>query len=275
MKKEEFTLSLMDKLAGELSENEARAFEAEVAQDEELSKDFDFFSQAWDDLDQLDVSTKPSSSLSENFYARLHEEQWKKENSFQSKVKRFANQIYLSSPLTRNISFGLFLLAFGFILGGRFNTKTTHVKQTIVQQQPQQIKEVVYVPSTEKLQQLNYLSASASEKSGTTSRVSTEERLKDIVKYEANTNVRLAALNQLGNLYTNNSSLKKFYIRQLEKEQSPLIQVELLNLIIENSKTKESIHTMESFLSKQKLSPIVAEKIKKDLPVLRASYIQR
>lgn len=273
MKKEEFTLSLMDKLAGELSENEAKKFETEVAQDEELSNDFDFFSQAWEDLDRLDVSTKPSASLSENFYARLHQEQWKKENSFQAKVKRLASQIYSSSPLARNLSFGLFLLAFGFILGGRFNTKTTHVKQTIVQQQPQQIKEVVYIPSTEKLQQMNHFNASTAAQVEPTN--TTEKRLKDIVMYESNTNVRLAALSQLGNLFSNDESLKKFYIHQLEREHSPLIQVELLNLIIENSKTKESIQTMETFLSKQKLSPVVAEKIKKDLPVLRASYIQR
>lgn len=262
MNEEEFASSLMDKLAGDLSENEVNSFEAQLSQDKSMQDDYKFFSQAWRDLGELSIAN-PEPSLSDNFYERLKLQQLKEERRFPNRLKSLVNElIYTSSPLARNISFCLFLLAFGFILGGNFNTKKIEVNQNMA---PTEIAPQQYIPSTQKIQQVNAIASQNSEQA--------LGQLMNIVSEEQNTNVRLAALHQLGQ-HSSNPALKKFYLQQLEIETSPLIQVELLNLYMENSKTKESINTMESLLAKSKLDPNVQEKIRKDLPVLRASFIE-
>lgn len=267
MKKEEFSSSLMDKLAGNLSENEARAFEASIAEKKHLQDEYQLFSEIWDQLENIDTDHEVPESLSQNFYQQLADEQQKQENSFTARLHRLKEELFSASPLARNLSFGLFLLAFGFILGGKFNTNKIEVNHTI-QPAESNSEAASFVLSTDKIQQIHSIKANPSIDDETI------QRLKSIIETEENTNVRLAALNKL-NLNTKaDGSLKQFYIQQLEREQSPLIQVELLNSIIENSRTKESINTMETMLSKRSLNPIVEEKIHKDLPVLRASYVE-
>lgn len=264
MKQEEFSCKLMDKLAGELSENDALHFTTSLSEDETLSDEFAFFEQAWEDMDSLPVE-EPAESLSQNFYAQLEEFEQRKENSISAKLKR-AKQIFVSSPILKNLSYGAFLLTFGFILGGKFNKKTI-VNQTHIQAHVDPPQNSTYISTAEKLNRVKSLVPKKEDDSSL-------EILKGIVQQEKNTNVRLAALQQIGDNYVNNQSLKRFLVHQLEQETSPLIQVELLNLMIENSQTRESIQTMESILAKRNLNPFVQEKIKKDLPVLRASYVQ-
>lgn len=266
MKDQEFSSSLMEKLAGNLSENEARQFEQDVASDDSLQEEYSFYAKAWEDLGDLNENPTVPNSLSANFYSQLAAIQEQKEKTVWARVLRLKEELLTASPLARNLSFGLFLLAFGFILGGKFTTKKIEVNHN-VQQVPTANSQLSYALSTDKIQQINTIAASE------TVSDETIDRLQSIIQTEEDTNVRLAALSQLSK-YSSEVSLKSFYLQQLEKEQSPLIQVELLNSIIENSRTKESINTMESMLAKRSLNPVVQEKIRKDLPVLRASYVE-
>lgn len=267
MKDQEFSATLMDKLAGNLSENDARAFEETVRKDKTMEKNYQFFTQVWDDLGEIDEKHEVTDSLSQKFYTQLAEEQKKEENTFLARLLRFKEQISSVSPMSRNISFGLFLLAFGFILGGKFNTQKIEVNHRVEPATTNDNQNVSFVLSTDKIQQIHALGANTQMKDETIA------HLKSIIKTEENTNVRLAALNQL-NKSNQGDSFRQFYLQQLEKEQSPLIQVALLNSVIESSRTKETINTMETMLANRRLNPIVYEKIKKDLPVLRASYVE-
>lgn len=264
MKKDDFSSYLMDKLAGELSENQSRELDQFLNTDKDLQKDYQFFSSAWAEMDDQFEDAEPSNRLSKNFYRQLAEVQQQEEKSFQNRWSQLREQLFSVSPLSRNLSFGLFLVALGFIVGGKLNKQTIQVNQNFTATAPAEAEQ--FAMSTQKIQHINALYQQNGGKS--------VEELKEIIENETNTNVRLAALHCLTKQTNASPSLRRFYIQQLEKEQSPLLQVELLNSIIETSKTKESITTMESMLAKQRLNPIVQEKIKKDLPVLRASYVQ-
>lgn len=273
---EKYSSRLMDKLAGELSEKEASKFEADLKQDSELWEEYQFFSKTWEELDSIAVPNA-SQNLSEQFYNQLQEIQEKESQSFKSRFKQFREKHLAKGQLLPNLTLGSLLIAIGVFLGGQWGKKTinNYTHNTTIQQITPEVDEasslygnlnVDYVPSSVKIQQIQAIPLTA---------VSEEEAirlLKEAVTNENNTNVKLAALSQLSENYSQNKTLKNFLVKQLDEEQSPLVQVELLNLMMENSKAKESVNKMETMLNQRKLNPIVQEKIKNDLPVLRASY---
>ena len=104
MKDQEFSSSLMEKLAGNLSENEARKFEQDVASDDSLQEEYSFYAKAWEDLGDLNENPTVPNSLSANFYSQLSAIQEQKEKTSWHKKK----------------SNGLEGLTKCFVLGGRF-----------------------------------------------------------------------------------------------------------------------------------------------------------
>ncbi len=271
---DKFSNKMMDKLSGELSEKEASAFEQELKENEQQWKEFQFFSTVWEDMESIDLKSEPSPSCSDQFYTKLNQIQEKEEQSLFNKFNRFLTEFRSNRLWQIQTSLGLFLIAIGFILGGKWNKKTiNYTHNTTIQQLPTDEHEVEqasfvedFVPTSVKIQQINSIIETAA------SEDEAIRQLKSWVEGEKNTNVKLAALYQLSTNYAQNKSLRHFLVSQLECEQSPLVQVELLNLIMDNNKARESVHTMESMLNKRQLNPIVQEKIENDLPVLRASY---
>jgi len=267
--KKKFTIQLMDKLAGELSEKEASEFESEVSQDEHMAEEYEFFTETWQHMESFQVPA-PNESLSEGFYTKLDQSIQREENALPNRLKGLSQAIFANSHLVRNLSLGLFLLAVGFILGGQLNKKTITVNQTMVQPNSDAIASnsfAAYTPSTSRIQRVNQIPQAVQDDDDAIT------ELKNVLLNETNTNVKLAALRQIGQHYPNSKGLKQFLATQIEREHSPLVQVELLNLMIDNNQSKETIQTMESMLRRRHLNPVVQEKIKKDLPVLRASYI--
>lgn len=270
----DWTIQLMDKLAGELSEKEAAQFEAETMQDEHLAEEFQFFADAWDKMEEFQVPA-PQNSLSDKFYAKLDATVDRQEKALPNRLKEFFGSFMQNAPMVRNLSLGMLFLAVGFILGGKWNKKTITVNQTTVHTAAPtangtqvSAQYASFVPATQKIQQINSIPQTITDESEALL------QLKQVLQTERNTNVKLAALRQIGQHYSDSRGLKNFLARQIEQEQSPLVQVELLNLLIDNNQSKETIQTMESMLNRRQLNPVLQEKIKKDLPVLRASYVK-
>ncbi len=260
---------LMDKLAGELSEKEAARFEEETMQDDHLAEDYQFFVNAWEQMDEFQVSQAPTS-LSETFYNSLDQTIKSEESSLKRIISEQLKHLLTSSGWVKNLSLGMFLLALGFILGGKWNIKTINVNQTTVHTSDTnttQASHSNYIPTTQKIASIKSIPLNFSEEEGYI-------RLKETFQTERNTNLKIAALREIEEHYSGAKDLKSFLSTQLEKEQSPLVQVEMVNLLMNNNQSKETIRTMESMLRRRQLNPVVEEKIRQDLPVLKASFVK-
>ncbi len=271
--KDELKNQLLDKLAGELSENEAAAFENELKQSAEDWEDYQFFQQAWEDLGGL-TTEEPPSNLSAQFYARLEQEEEKIERQWTTRLKNIGQLLQREQRWVAQGALGFVLVVCGFLIGGQWNKKTIHLTQntTINQISPEpvhqnNVQRVAYVSPATKIQQIRTINASSNQ--------SIEEavrQLTTIIQNERNTNVKLAALFQLNEQFGQQHDLRQFYVQQLRRESSPLVQAELLNMVMDQSKSRESLHTLENMLDDHRLNPMIEQKIKNDLPVLRASY---
>jgi len=270
---EKWSEDLMDKLAGELSEKEAARFEQTTKQDDQLAEEFQFISEAWTQMEEFKVPDAPTS-LSENFYSQLDRTIKKEEKSPINVTTRIVKTFFSNGGWGKNLSLGLFLLAFGFILGGKWNRKIINVNQTTVHTatsndliQSSYDAKNTYIPTTQKIAYIKSIPLTYGEDEG-------YQKLKETFQKEQNTNLKIASLREINEHYPNVRDLKPFLASQIEREQSPLVQVEMVNLIINNNRSKETIKTMESMLRKRQLNPVVEEKIRNDLPVLRASFVK-
>lgn len=266
---EKWSENLMDKLAGELSENDAARFEESTMQDDHLSDDYHFFADAWEQMEEFKIP-EANPTLSQNFYDQLTHTIKKEENSLQNRSKNLFRQFVSNSSWVKNLSFGLFLLALGFILGGKWNKKTITVNQTTVHapdSNPLQASQKSYVPTTQKIALIKSIPLTYGEEEG-------YQKLKESFQTERNTNLKIAALREIDQHYSGAKDLKSFLAKQLESEQSPLVQVEMVNILINNNQSKETIRTMESMLRRNQLNPMVEEKLRQDLPVLKASFVK-
>ncbi len=263
MKPEEYSDKLMDKLAGELTENEICSFEAEISANQSLKDDLAFFSDKWEALGKIEAG-QPSEEMSSNFYALLNKQVKKEEGSFRSKWNKWVGKALQPVFLAR-LSFGLLLLAVGFILGGKFNNPKV-INVTTAEQPAEASKSISSIPASVRLEQLY-----ASSRGDDINNKAVADVLMGVLENDPNVNVRLAAANELAVL-ANSSKVRQQMVKHLRNEESPQVQVSLLNVLKEHAKPKESISTMEKMLDVKQLNPYVKEKIERDLTTLKAGY---
>ncbi|MBX2844707.1 MAG: hypothetical protein KTR13_00720 [Saprospiraceae bacterium] len=265
MKEEQFIENMMDKLSGQLTENDALAFNRKLQDNPAQKEDYEFFSKAWKDLDNLPAQS-PSDNLRIGFYNQLDEVI--KQADRKPVLHRLWSKVSRPMFLAR-ASFAALLLAVGFILGGQFSGKKTINNYTAGTATEQQegvrpgIANIDFTPANVRIEEVFQVKSSRTNNQAA-------EMLLATLSSDDNVNVRLVALEELRE-FASNTKVRQKLVRHIKKEASPLVQVELLNVIMESSKPKETINTMERLLDDKKLDPVIVEKIEKDLNVLRAS----
>lgn len=252
-KQDQWSFSVMDKLAGELSENQVDELQLEMAEDIDKQEEFAFLAQTWEDLANLDQKLEVPHSLDHQFYEALNQST----NTNQSRIARLFHK-YSSYVVVRSAAaIALLCLAVLFVLQDARPAKAQATYTSTILSMP---------TSTSKIKAIQSLPVTMTAEQAT-------QELTSIIANDKNSNVRLAALYSLSKNYLpQNKSLRKFLKQQMQNETSPIVQVELLNMLIENHQSKESIRTLEQLLQNRSLNPLVQEKIQKDLPVLRASF---
>ena len=78
------------------------------------------------------------------------------------------------------------------------------------------------------------------------------------LNHDPNVNVRLAAANALA-LYGNDQMIKQGLIRSLQQQKSPLLQVELIGILV-NIKDKTSITAFKELIQDRNINQIVRER---------------
>jgi len=246
-----------------LTEREAEAFGEELTHHPELKEDFEFFDTAWKKMDAFQIGD-PSDELRTKFYDKLNKELTTDEKSVKKTLARVFEHMIRPAFLIRS-SFGLLLLAVGFILGGEFARPATNMNQAANQEDVLGRSNLSdYIPATSRLEEV----FSAAQKTGGDNTVNL---LLQTLSSDPNINVRVVALEEL-NEYAHDPKVRQQLVKLIKQETSPLVQMELVNTILDNSQTKEKIRTIEKLLATQKdMNPIIKQKMETDLPILRAS----
>ena len=84
--------------------------------------------------------------------------------------------------------------------------------------------------------------------------------------YDENTNVRLAAVEALGN-FGNSEEVKKNLVTALKTEKDPVIQITLIRSLVK-IKEKEAVEPMKKLLQNEETEPFVKEQIEALLPTI-------
>jgi D-ribose pyranose/furanose isomerase RbsD len=219
---------------------------------------------------QLDTlsSPEPSGTLNDRFYDMLAQE--KRANTRHS----FSWSAWFSwSSIMPKLAYGIVMLAAGlaggyFIQVQRLDTKgnggTAQIEE--LSQQVTDLKEMMMLSLLEKESATERLKAvSLTEEMDQASNKVTQALLQTL-NNDSNVNVRLAALDAL-KPYVKDSEVREELIRSIGQQQSPLVQIELAELMAA-LQVKSSVKELEKLLDDKKTPQEVKKKIQQSIEVI-------
>jgi hypothetical protein len=202
----------------------------------------------------------PSMKMEDQFYAKLAAEK--------KKIRR--NVVALSWPdwsaLTPRLAFASVLLVAGFV-GGYFLQSPGENKQVrALTQQVGDLKEMVMLSLLEKESATDRLRAVSL--TGDMNQVSQNviRALFKTLNEDDNVNVRLAALEELKS-YVRDGHVREELVRSISKQESPMVQVELAELMV-TIQEKKSVKALQRILENEKTPKEVKSKIEESIRVL-------
>lgn len=203
-------------------------------------------------------AARPSKQVKARFYQMLEEE---KQNS--SKVVQLERKGNWASGMLK-IAAGIALLAGAFALGKFQQQQQSNLEIAALENKSQEIKETAMLSLMEnqsasrRIQGVNYIEEFAQPDDAII------KALADRMLFDDNKNVRLSAVEALGN-FTASSIVKEAFIAALETENDPSIQITIIHTLVDMQE-KKAIAPMQKLLQQQETQPFVKKEIKTLLP---------
>lgn len=201
----------------------------------------------------------PSEKLSANFYGMLAEAQRSevtstKEESFLDLL----NRLFFGSPVGK-LAFGMSLLVIGVFVGNTFgDSKYESLTSQVTDMQEMMMISMLEEESvTERLKGIQM----SNELPMTNEKVTTA--LFTTLNNDRSTNVRMAALSALSP-YTSNPTVREGLIKSIAKQESPLMQMALAELMVELQE-KKSIDEFKQILEKEETPEEVKTTLKQSI----------
>ncbi|HEX5170136.1 MAG TPA: HEAT repeat domain-containing protein [Cyclobacteriaceae bacterium] len=203
----------------------------------------------------------PSSSLDEGFYKMLSEA--KADQKTTSPVK----DVFMFPQMLFRVAAALLLLLTGIGIGHYFLPASSNDNQVEhLTQEISDLKEMMMLSLLEKDEATERLKAvSLSEDMNSASSAVTEALVKTL-NNDSNVNVRLAALEAL-KPYVNNSGIREQLVRSISKQESPLVQVTLAELMAAIQE-KKSVSELEKIIQDKNTPEDVRKKIQETINVM-------
>ena len=259
MEQEKFNKWMMEYLSDVLDKTGRTDFEKFLRDNPEFIKQFEDLGQTWSKTDNLKCP-ESSKSMDVRFYDMLHDEIQKSEIPDKNKKSWFFNLLeILWSP---QVAYGLVLVCLGFGLGYFFNSNTIlgKVETTIVSNlEAKVLREKLALtlltqPSAnQRLQGINEVNKI----------IKIDEKiikaLLQTLNYDSNVNVRLAAIESLTN-YLDKPVVREGLVLSIVKQDSPIIQVTLANLMVALQE-KKSIAPFKALIRSKGLNKAVKQKL--------------
>lgn len=259
MKQEQFDIWMMEYLSDSLEEVERKKFEDFLDSNPMYREQFEKLNETWGQLDQMSV-TEPTEEMDDRFFAMLHGEIEKTESTQPKSWNWLAS---LAEILWKpQVAYGILLLVMGLGFGYFFKAGTAN---TVVETQ------VVSNPETENVREQLVLTLleqpSANKRLQGISEVNKIQKVDDKVisallqtlNNDTNVNVRLAAIESLTN-YLENPTVREGLVQSIVKQDSPIVQVTLANLMVALQE-KKSIEPFKTLMRSQELDTSVKQKL--------------
>ena len=259
MEQEKFDIWMMEYLSDDLGEDAKKEFELFLRDNPAYQENFEELNGTWEELDGVST-TEPSKEMDERFLNMLHGEIEKtKESEVSSK-----NWLVLVGEIfwKPQMAYGILLLVMGLSLGYFLKNVATNtpVETTVVRN-----------PDTENVREQLVLTLleqpSANKRLQGISEVNKIQKVDDKVisallktlNNDSNVNVRLASIESLTN-YLDNSKVREGLVQSIVKQDSPMVQVTLANLMVALQE-KKSIEPFRTLMRSKELDTSVKQKL--------------
>jgi hypothetical protein len=241
-----------DYLVGDIEPSAEAEIRAHIASCASCREELEGLSAVWAKLGVL-PQEQPSGRLRANFYAMIEDTKRKPANrivAFWKEFRSFRKPAY-------GFSFGLALLVVGIGAGALLMGGSGSGKVAALHQELQDMRQTVALsmldrPSaTERLEGISW--SAGLDKPGD----KTIKALVDKLDGDPNVNVRLAAVDALY-LFRADPAVKASLVRSLAKQDSPLVQVALIDLLVE-IRERRAADALKQLIANAKLAPQVKE----------------
>jgi hypothetical protein len=215
---------------------------------------------------QLEVPA-PSLQLDDSFYQMLAQEK-------KSQLKSFSwKQFFAWLEMLPRLAFASVTLLAGLAIGywvrpqaASVTEATNNAQISDLSQQVTDLKEMMMLSLLEKESASDRLKAVSLTQEMNQVSTKVTRALFETLNNDSNVNVRLAALDAL-KPYVKESSVREELIRSIAKQESPLVQVELAEMMAALQE-KSSVKELEKLLQQQNTPKEVKQKIRETIQVL-------
>ena len=250
-----------DYLIGDLNQEEKEQMQTHIAACPSCREELESLSAIWTKLGVL-PEVQPEANLRARFYTMLEEYkndlgEEKPKAHLLEQIKNWFKPVWTGRPAFQ-LSFSLFFLFVG-LMAGYFITGSRGRPAEIsdLRQEVQSMRQTLAVSLLDQ--------SSASERlRGVNLSVNTEkpdtgliEALLDTLDTDPNVNVRLAAVDALY-LFYNNPLVKEGLSNALSTQESPLVQVALIDLVV-NVRERRAIDSLKNLIQTKTLHPDVKQ----------------
>lgn len=246
-------------LDNELSEQERKALEMEIANSEELREELAAMQIVRKSMDLFSVPDFDETKVKANFYAMLGKEITKaKTPSILEKIKEKLLSV-MKVKFGVQLAYALILLVLGVSIGYFFSPSKSYDKQmSQLSSEMQDMKEMVMLTllaqksPTERLKAVSL----TSELDDVNDKVI--NALLQALENDESINVRLAAVEALYN-FRENPKAREGLIKSVGKQESPLLQLALVEVIIA-LQDKRNLPVLQELIKKQDLNEAIKAK---------------
>lgn len=246
-----------DYLTGDLDDAARREVQDHLAACAECRTEIEDLTAVWAKLGVLAIE-QPSAALRPRFYAMLEDYKARLEGSGAAAVRRRAWDAWKEWFSFRRPSFAAAFSAFllivgagaGWVAGGAGSGRVATLQREVQEMRQTAALSLLSQPSaSDRLQGVSYSAAVK------TPNVKTLAALVNTLNTDANPNVRLAAVEALY-LFRNQPGVKDSLVQSLAVQDSPLVQVALIDLLVE-IREQRAVEALKALVKNDKLDPDV------------------
>lgn len=179
----------------------------------------------------------PSNKLSDNFYRMLSEEQQKSANKeIQESFFDLMNRLFFGTQMGK-LAFGIGLLIIGVFAGNGFGSNKYEKQLSSLNTQMTDMQEMMMVSMLKESSVSDRLKGIQMSNELVTTNKTVTDALFMTLNNDESTNVRMAALNTLS-VYANDPVIREGLIGSILKQESPLLQMALAELMVDLQEKK-------------------------------------
>ena len=253
-----------DYLAGNLDEKTLQEFEKLLNENPSLKEETEKYKLMWDKLGVL-AEEDPSTELDAGFYSMLNthisrHETGKNKESFSKKFNDLISTFWPKKPAVQFV-FSAALLIIGLFLGGKTNIFNSQSSIELAQMRSEvhRLNQLVILSMLEQSSPADRLKATLFANQITEPDEKVINALFKTLEEDPNDNVRLASVDALSS-YSGIRNIRQRLITSLQKQESPLVAVYLINLFTDIDGEQAS-QTFEELLAKNDLNITVKDEL--------------